>query len=179
MGVWPWAELWRYDHPGDAWHFVRRMFEHPAITDEMNHPWEDRVTGYNEMHGAELIWNDWGNRTTGLAPMGDSLFISTSAKSCPERDMRMEFLHDDEVWNEYRTVHRMRKSGCAAGPVDWREGGTTLEFLADGDRVVIAQDGAEIASAPADPKVVASVETARIEWGKGMYGPFAGDVTPQ
>ena len=163
----------------NKWHFVRRMFEHPAITDEMNHPWEDRVIGYNEIHGEEVVWNGWGNRTTGMVPMDDSLFISTSAKGCSERDMRMEFLHDDEVWNEYRTVHRLRKPGCVAGPVAWREGETTLEFIADGDRIAIAQDGAEIASAPADPKVVANVETARIEWGKGMYGPFAGDVTPQ
>ena len=179
VGVWPWAELWRYDHHGDKWHFVRRIFEHPAITDEMNHPWEDRVVGYNEMHGGEVVWNGWGNRTTGMVPMDDSLFISTSAKGCSERDVRMEFLHDDEVWDEYRTVHRMRKPGCVAGPVAWREGETTLEFIADGDRIAIAQDGAEIVSAPADHKVVANVETARIEWGKGMYGPFAGDVTPQ
>ena len=179
VGVWPWAELWRYDHRGAQWHFVHRMFEYPPIMDEMNHPWEDRILRYNETHEEELVWNDWGNRITGLAPMGDSLFISTSAKGCQQRDMRMEFLHDDEIWNEYRTVHRMRKPGCAAGPVAWKEGETTLEFIADSDRIAIAQDGTEIASAPADPKVVANVETAQIEWGKGMYGPFAGDVTPQ
>ena len=142
------------------------MFEHPAITDEMNHPWEDRIVGYNEMHGAEIVWNGWGNRTTGMVPMDDSLFISTSAKGCLERDMRMEFLHDDEVWNEYRTVHRLRQPGCVAGPVAWREGETTLEFIADGDRIAIAQDGAEIASAPADPKVVANVETRQAPRGR-------------
>ena len=86
--------------------------------------------------------------------MGDSLFISTSAKGCQQRDMRMEFLHDDEIWDEYRTVHRMRRPGCAAGPVAWREGETRLEFSAEGDRIAIAQDGDEIASAPADPEVV-------------------------
>ena len=111
--------------------------------------------------------------------MGDSLYISTSAKGCQQRDMRLEFLHDDEIWNEYRTVHRMHKPGCAAGSVAWNEGATTLEFIADGDRIAIAQDGTEIASAPADPKLVAKMETAQIEWGKGMYGPFAGDVAPQ
>ena len=179
VGVWPWAELWRYDHDGDEWRFVRRMFDHPEITDEMNHPWEDRTVGYNEIHGDKIVWNDWGNRTTGLAPMGDSLFISTSAKGCQQRDMRMEFLHDDEIWDEYRTVHRMRKPGCAAGPVAWKEGETKLEFIAEGDRIAIAQDGDEIASAPADPKVVASLEKARIEWGQGMYGRFAGEVMPQ
>ncbi len=179
VGVWPWAELWRYDHRGAQWHFVHRMFEHPPITDAMNHPWEDKVTGYNEAHKEELVWNDWGNRITGLAPMDDSLYISTSAKGCQQRDMRLEFLHDDEIWNEYRTVHRMHKPGCAAGSVAWNEGATTLEFIADGDRIAIAQDGTEIASAPADPKLVAKMETAQIEWGKGMYGPFAGDVAPQ
>jgi hypothetical protein len=63
--------------------------------------------------------------------------------------------------------------------VAWKEGETTLEFIVDSDRIAIAQDGTEIASAPADPKVVANVETAQIEWGKGMYGRFAGDVTLQ
>ena len=179
VGVWPWAELWRYDHRGDKWHFVRRMFEYPAIAEEMNHPWEDRIAAYNQIHAAELVWNDWGNRTTGLAPMDDALFISTSAKGCPQRDMRMAFLHDDEVWDEYRTVHRLCKPGCAAGAVAWREGETTLEFSADGDRIAIAQDGVEIASASADPKVVAQAQRAQIEWGRGMYGPFTGKVTPQ
>ena len=179
VGVWPWAELWRYDHRGDKWHFVRRMFEHPEITEEMNHPWEDRIAAYNQIHAAEVVWNDWGNRTTGLAPMDDALFISTSAKGCQKRDMRMAFLHDDQVWDEYRTVHRLCKPGCAAGAVAWREGETTLEFSADGERIAIAQDGVEIASASADPKVVARAQGARIEWGRGMYGPFAGEVRPQ
>ena len=90
--------------------------------------------------------------------------------------MRMEFLHDDEVWNEYRTIHRMRKPGCVAGPVSWMEGETTLEFIAEGDRIAIAQDGTEIASAPADPTVSAALEGADVTWGKGMYGPFAGVI---
>ena len=161
VGVWPWAELWHYDHRGDKWHFVRRMFDHPEITEEMNHPWEDRIAAYNQIHAAEVVWNDWGNRTTGLPPMGDALFISTSAKGCQERGMRLAFLHDDEVWDEYRTVHRLCKPGCAAGAVAWREGETSLEFSADGDRIAIAQDGVEIASAPADPKVVAQAQGPR------------------
>jgi hypothetical protein len=176
VGVWPWAELWRYDHHGDRWSFVRRMFEHPEITDKMQHPWEDRVVGYNEIHGEEIVRNVWGNRTTGLVPMGDALFISTGAKDCAERDMRMAFLHDDEVWNEYRTVHRMRKPGCAAGPAAWGEGGTTLTFVAEADRIAIAQDGNEIAAAPADPDMIARMSDAEIEWGTGMFGPFAGEI---
>jgi hypothetical protein len=108
--------------------------------------------------------------------MGDSLFISTSAKGGPERDMRMVFLHDDEIWNEYRTVHRMRKPGCVAGPVVWSEGETTLTFIAEADRIAIAQDGNVIATASADPDVIARMSDAEIEWGTGMFGPFVGEI---
>ena len=50
---------------------------------------------------------------------------------------------------------------------------------AAGDRIAHAQDGAEIATAPADSKVIAQMEGAQIEWGAGMYGPFAGKLNPQ
>ena len=150
VGVWPWSELWRYDAHEDRWQFVKRMFRRPPITDEMNHPWEDRVVAYNEEHDGEIVINEWGQRVTGLSPMGDALYLSVSAKGCPERDMRLAFLHDDEVWNEYRVVHRLKKPGHISVPVAWREEQTTLLFTVGEAEISIRQDGKLLGRRPFD-----------------------------
>ena len=141
VGVWPWSELWRYDAHGDEWKFVRRNFRKPPITDTMNHPYEDRVVAYNEEHGTDLVINDWGQRVTGLAPNGDAMFLSVSAKGCPVRDMRHSFLHDDEVWNQYRMVYRVRKPGSVSVPVAWTGKPTTLAFTIGEDRSASRRTG--------------------------------------
>ena len=176
VGVWPWAELWRYDAHEGKWHFVKRMFQRPAITDKMNHPWEDQIGNYNKAHEKDIVYNSWGQRVTGLIPMGDALYISVSAKGCPKRDMRLEFLHDDNVWNEYRVVHRMRRPGCAATAIQWTGKPTTLQFTVTGDRMSIAQDGRELMSAPVAAALTARLKEARIGWGAGMFGPLRGTI---
>lgn len=176
VGVWPWAELSRYDAFEDRWHFVQCMFEHPEKTDQVDHPWEDVIKAYNETQDDDVIYNDWGHRITGLCAMGDSLYISVSPMGCYLRDLRLEFLHDDDIWNEYRTIYRMRKSGCAAGSVAWTDGPTQLEFTAEGDRIEVAQDGIVIAAAAVDRDAVKKMETAAIEWGNGMFGPLSGEI---
>ena len=174
VGVWPWAELWRYDAQQSTWQFVRRMFERPAITDQMVHPWDDRIAEYNRTHETQVVGNGWGQRVTGLNPMGDALYISVSAKGCFQRDMRLEFLHDDKVWDAYRVVHRMRKPGCAAAAIRWTGSPTTLQFSVTADRLSIAQDGRELVSAPVVSSMTAALKDARLEWGTGMFGPLRG-----
>lgn len=177
VGVWPWSELWRYDAHGDAWRFVKRMFRKPPITDRMNHPYEDRVVAYNEENGTDLVINDWGQRVTGLAPMGDALYLSVSAKGCPVRDMRHSFLHDDEVWNQYRKVYRVRKPGSVSAPVAWTGKPTTLEFTIDEERISIAQDGRILGTAPVRPgHAEKTVRDADIRWGHGMFGPLRAEM---
>ncbi len=176
VGVWPWAELWRYDAHGDTWCFVKRMFETPEITDEMVHPWDDKVADYNNNHEDQIVGNLWGQRITGLNPMGDALYISLSAKGCNEREMRLEFLHDDEVWNQYRAVYRMRKPGCAVGAIAWTGKPTTLRFTVTEERISIEQDGQALASAPISAALAARVKEAQIEWAYGMFGPLRGTI---
>ncbi len=173
VGVWPWSELWRYDAHRDHWQFVKRMFRRPPITDEMNHPWEDRVVAYNEEYDGDIVINEWGQRVTGLSPMGDALYLSVSAKGCPERDMRLAFLHDDEVWDEYRVVHRLKKPGHVSVPVVWREGPTTLLFTVGEAEISIKQDRKLLGSAPIRREQVERVvKDAEVQWGYGMYGPL-------
>ena len=177
VGVWPWSELWRYDAHENKWHFVKRMFRTPAITDEMTHPWEDRLVAYNEEHGTDLVINDWGQRVTGLTPMGDALYLSVSAKGCPVRDMRHSFLHDDEVWNQYRRVYRVRKPGSVSVPVEWTGEPTTLVFTIGAETISIAQDGRILGSAPIRPgRAEAAVKHAGIQWGQGMFGPLRAEM---
>ena len=172
VGVWPWSELWRYDAHGHEWKFVRRNFRKPPITDRMTHPYEDRVVAYNEEHGTDLVINDWGQRVTGLAPNGDAMFLSVSAKGCPVRDMRHSFLHDDEVWNQYRMVYRVRKPGSVSVPVAWTEEPTTIEFAIDEEKISIAQDGRNLGSAPVPAGRAGAAMDADIRWGHGMFGPL-------
>ena len=176
VGVWPWSELWRYDAHEDAWHFVKRMFRKPPITDTMNHPFEDRVVAYNEEHGTDLVINDWGQRVTGLAPNGDAMFLSVSAKGCPVRDMRHSFLHDDDMWNQYRMVYRVRKPGSVSVPVAWTGKPTTLAFTIGEDRIGIAQDGRLLGTAPVPAGRAEEALDADVQWGHGMFGPLRAEM---
>jgi len=167
VGLWPWSELWRYDAGRDKWHFVRRMFQHPS-PDAKRWPWEEAIKDSN-LYGKDLGF--WGQRITGLVPMGDALYISVAARGCYSRDMRLEFLQDDEVWNEYRTVHRMRRPGCVAAAIKWTGKPTKLQFTVTDEGIVIAQDGRELASAPISAVPVDQLKDAEIQWGYGMFGP--------
>jgi hypothetical protein len=42
IGVWPWAEIWRYDRDADHWHSMGRAFTGPALTDTVTHPYEQK-----------------------------------------------------------------------------------------------------------------------------------------
>ena len=65
----------------------------------------------------------------------------------------------------------------------WQDIGGSQPALAQetaaGEMPLPAPAGAGEPAAPADPKVLANLEGARIEWGQGMYGPFGGQVRPQ
>jgi len=175
-GVWPWAELWRHSAHDDQWHFVKRMFERPAITDKMTHPWSDRVSTYNKNHEKKIVQNSWGQRVTGLTPMGDSLYISVAAKGCFERDKRLEFLHDDAVWDEYRTVYRMRKPGCLAVNIQWTGKPTTVKFKVTNNRIEISQEDRSLGSASITEAQLSRIKEAKMQWGKGMFGPLSGKI---
>ncbi len=179
VGVWPWSELWRYDAHEEKWHFVRRNFEHPLITDKFGHPWEDKIAEYNRTHEKKVVRNSWGQRVTGLNPIGDALYIAVSAKGCFERDPRLDFLKDDAVWNEYRAVHRMRKPGCAAAAIQWTGKPTTLRFTVTDSAMTIDQDGKPLISSPITAELAAKVRDAKIRWGHGMFGPLRATLRSQ
>ena len=81
VGVWPWAELWRYQHETDSWHTMGRMFSHPELTAQQTHPYEQ------DADRLKLVTNHWGRRITGMVALGQDLVLSTSSKGTLSRPM--------------------------------------------------------------------------------------------
>ena len=167
VGVWPWAELWRYSPDMESWSFVRRMFSHPPVTDETTHPYE------RECAALGIVANQWGQRITSLVPMGSSLMISTSAKSPTEWEPAFDFVGEGR-WLEYGTVHRLTMPGSLSVPVKWTEGATRLDFVLKERTMAIVQDGDELASAPIDGSLEAGMGAGEAAWGRGVFGSFGG-----
>ena len=171
VGVWPWGELWRYSPDKNEWFFVQRMFEHPELSADVTHPYDQENRGNSPT-------NFWGQRVTSLVPIGADLFISTSAKAPRVWDPKpFPFLVNDQ-WKSYGTVYRATMPGHVGGTAKWTEGATTFEFLFDDRQLSILQDRITIASEPVTgsyAKELGSIALhPNIEWGTGIYGQFSG-----
>lgn len=173
VGVWPWAELWRRDENGGKWDFVRRMFQQPPITDVVAHPWEQQMVDLNAASGGNLVVNEWGQRVTGLVPMGDWLFVSTSAKGMWPPNLRPKFM-TDEAFAEYGKVYRLKVPGVISAPMEWKDGPTTLKFTVGRDRMRIEQDGKLLAETAAPAR--APDLSGKIVWSEGLFGALGGTL---
>jgi hypothetical protein len=170
MGVWPWAELWRYNPDSARWISMGRMFTRPEIAEAPIHPWEA------ECVEAGLVTNAWGQRLTGLTPLGSSLLASTSAKGTYSAATRADFL-DDEAYAEYGAVHRVDMPGCLSAPVQWTGRVTELRFVITSREMTISQEGREFASVKIDRALagqLASCALGSVQSGEGVFGPFGG-----
>lgn len=171
-GVWPWAELWRRDRDAGKWQFLDRMFTHPAITKEFQHPYESEANQLN------LVTNHWGQRITGMIPHGDSLLLSTSSKGTVEWKDEYGFLTDEQR-REYGAVLRLRMPGNLAAQIEWQDRPIKLDFTMRGDELVIRQDGEKLASAKLPAGFDADFTDATFKWGGGVFGPLRGTLTSQ
>ncbi|NQT17704.1 MAG: hypothetical protein HQ582_33420 [Planctomycetes bacterium] len=169
-GVWPWAELWRYDRDRERWHSMGRMFTHPDLTDASVHPYETEAQKYG------LVTNHWGQRVTGLIPLGDSVFVSTSAKGTYPWDDRYTFLTDGQR-REYGSVLRLRMPGNLAAQIEWKGQPIQLAFSVGPDRLTILQDGKELAAAALERGFTADLSGLSVTWGQGIFGPLRGELT--
>ncbi len=170
IGVWPWAELWRYDRDRDGWNSHGRMFTHPGITSLRTHPYEPESQKFG------LIANHWGQRVTGIVPLGDSLMISTSAKGTSEWDAKYDFLTDAQR-REYGAVLRLRSPGNLAVVTEWKDAPTRFEFLIYRDRMLVKQDGKILASSKLSGIELPKLQGAKVTLGAGVYGQFGGKIT--
>ena len=167
-GVWPWAELWRLDDD-DRWHSHGRMFTHPEITNETQHPYEA------DAKRMQLVLNHWGQRISGMVPVGDSLYASTSTKGMGRWPDKVDFLTDEQR-REYGAVIRLRMPGNLATPIQWPRGKTKLEFVIGPGSLAVRQDGAELAATELTAGRELNAEQLQFSGGEGIHGPLRGEV---
>ena len=168
VGVWPWGELWRYDRDDNRWTSLGRLFTHPSVTDKVTHPYEaETIAAKGE------VLNQWGQRITSMVPLGNSLFVSTSAKWHCHWEPRFAFL-GGEKWKEYGQVWRLTMPGNLSTRIAWKEGPTELQFVVTRAEMVILQDGRQLATAPVDPAWSAALKSAKVTWGQGIFGVLSG-----
>lgn len=171
VGVWPWAELWRYNSDSRKWFFVRRMIDHPELSAAITHPYDVENRGHE-------VGNLWGQRVTSLVPSGADLFISTSAKFPCEWDARRFPFLAPEKWKSYGSVHRLTIPGHLSANTAWTDGPSTFQFTLQGASLAISQDGRKLAetsvTGPLAERLRAVKQLVGIRWGEGIHGKFSG-----
>ena len=167
-GVWPWAELWRLAPDEQNWKFVTRPFTHPEITDAQVHPYEA------EAKSLGLVANFWGQRITGLVPIGDSLYLSTSAKGTVPWREHYRFLSEPQR-REYGALLQLRKPGCLAVPIRWKDGPTTFEFVVDDQGLRVKQEGISLGNSPLGHTGI-PWSSVSVSLGDGVFGKLRGTV---
>lgn len=173
VGVWPWAELWRYDADADQWQYVTRLLSHPQLTDETTHPYDHEVDAHNAANEMQYQPNAWGQRCTGLAAVGDSLMASSSAKWPWPLDMAPGFLTDAQR-GEYGLVTKLTVPGNLAAPLKWTGEPMQLTLTVTRDAMTVDHDGQRIGEVSVPAEMARRVEDAQVQLGQGVFGPFAG-----
>ncbi len=170
VGVWPWAELWRYQHDTDSWHSMGRMFKHPALRADLTHPYEEQA------NRLDLVTNFFGQRITGMVPIVEGLMMSTSAKGTYEWNPKFDFLNDQQR-REYGAVIKLQRPGCLAAQIQWTGKPIKFDFRVTQDSISVFQDGKRIAMTKHDmPLKWLSSTGLKMTLGKGAYGDFSGSI---
>jgi len=169
VGIWPWAELWRYERDSKKWFLASRMFTQPALTDKYGHPFQKEIEEHNQSKKFDLAMNAWGQRICGLAPWHDALMIATSAKGPMPQPRQLAFI-TDEVYSEYGRIWQYRLPGHLNAPVIYRKAGTQIRCVLRPDRLQVLQDGKLLAETTIDPEWIANLRPSAITWSNGLYG---------
>jgi hypothetical protein len=171
VGVWPWGELWRYNPDSDQWKFARRMFDHPALSDQITHP-------YDVENRDSDVKNLWGQRVTSLVTTGQNLFVSTSAKAPRGWNAEQFPFLGNNKWKSYGAVYQLTMPGHLGAATTWTAGATKFEFAVDNKAMSILQDGKLLASSPLPETKKQDLDSLKslkqIRWGAGIYGDFGG-----
>ena len=171
VGVWPWAELWRYNRDSKSWTFMRRMFDHPSLTAKTTHP-------YDIENRSASVANQWGQRITSLVTNGTDLFVATSAKwPCVWDSKKYSFLAPDK-WKSYGSVYRLSMPGHLSATTRWTSHSTRFEFKIRGTRIAITQDDRTLATGTLTDSIAKKIRQLggwkNVSWGRGIYGRFGG-----
>lgn len=169
VGVWPWAELWRYDDAMKKWHSLGRMFTHPQASEKTVHPYEA------EAERNRLVTNHWGQRVTSMIPLGDSLYLSTSSKGTSPWLKEYTFLTESQR-REYGAVLQLKIPGNVATEIEWTGRPMKLDFIVTGTRMLVRQDGRRLAAANYQPPPDLASRRWNTTWGQGVFGRFSGAI---
>ena len=169
VGVWPWAELWRYQHESDSWHSMGRMFSHPELTAKQVHPYEQDADRLG------LVTNHWGQRISGMVPLGQDLVLSTCSKGTYVWKKGYTFLSDRER-REYGAVLKLSRPGNIAGQIQWTGKPIRFDLTVTASTISISQDGKQIATGTHDLPLGRLAGDLRLRPGKGASGRLAGTV---
>lgn len=169
VGVWPWAEVWRYNLDDKNWHSMGRLFTHPKLTNKTTHPYEAEAKKFN------LVANHWGQRVTGMVPMGNSLMLSTSTKGTSQWFDKYKFLTDAQR-REYGSVIQLQMPGNLAAQIKWKDRPIKLDFIVEKNRLVIQQDGEVLAQTEFQVDNPNALSQASVKWGQGVFGDLNGKV---
>lgn len=174
VGVWPWGEVWRYNSDSSRWTFMRRMFDQPALSDKIVHP-------YDVENRKNSVGNMWGQRVTSMVSNGPDLFVATSAKAPYEwQPGKYPFL-EPEKWKAYGKVYRATMPGHLSASATWTDGPTRLNFVIRGTEVALEQDGKQLATTTLTGRLAKlitnpkSLKFQHVSWGDGIYGKFDGE----
>ncbi len=168
-GVWPWAEMWRRNPDAGRWISMGRMFTHPETTAEFQHPYETEAKNNN------VVANYWGQRVTGMIPLGDSLYVSTSSKGTVAWKDHYDFLTDEER-REYGAVLRLKMPGNLATQFRWQDRPVKFSFSIEPGRMTVHQDGELLATNVLPDDFDPDLTSLSTQWGSGTFGPGRGTL---
>ncbi len=169
VGVWPWAEVWRYNLDEKQWHSMGRLFTHPDLTDKQTHPYEAEAKRFN------LVTNHWGQRVTGMVPLGSSLILSTSSKGTYQWFDKYDFLTEPER-REYGAVLQMEMPGNLAAQVKWQDQPMQFDFSIEQGQLVIRQQGEVLAKTKIQGLDSTMFQNTNVKWGNGVFGKLNGQI---
>ena len=168
-GVWPWGEVWRRDEMSERWGFLGRVFTHPEPTTQTAHPYE------RETRQLDPVLNRWGQRVTGLVPLGDTLYIATSSKAGLAYEPKFTFLAGGK-WKEYGSLYRYHKPGHLSVPIRWKDAPTTFEFISQDGQLSILQDGQPLGTSTLRIRPGKARAWQKVIWANGIFGPLQANL---
>jgi hypothetical protein len=171
VGVWPWGELWRFDHEAKTWTFVTRVFTQPELSVENQEPFalamKDKPPAYNA----------WGQRIVSLTNFQDSLYIATMNKGGTPWIPEVQAIIPEAAVAEYGRVHKLTVPGQVAVPFTWKPD-TTLTFSVTASQLIVYQDGTRIGKAQTGKALdLSTLNEDSITLANGIYGPSTGKVS--
>lgn len=171
VGVWPWGELWRFDHEANTWTLVTRVFTQPELSIEDQEPYA------RAMKDKPPAYNAWGQRIVSLTNFKDSLYIATMNKGGTPWIPEVQAVIPEAAVAEYGVVYKLTARGQVAVPFTWKAQ-TELTFTFEDGRLTVLQDGVELGNAQVySSYAFATMNQLNLTLADGIYGPCTGEVS--